>query len=69
MGTDANGLDPEQQALLASIMGKSSQQGGGGFSIPTPAATGAPAAAPNPADSGKMLSQSEIDALIASMSK
>ena len=27
---DANGLSPEQQALLASIMGKSSQAGGGG---------------------------------------
>ncbi len=68
MGTDANGLDPEQQALLASIMGKSSQQGGGGFTAPSTPAAGA-AAAPNPADSGKMLSQSEIDALIASMSK
>ena len=68
MGTDVNGLDPEQQALLASIMGKSSQQGAGGFSIPaaTPSAT---AVTPNPADSGKMLSQAEIDALIASMSK
>lgn len=69
MGIDANGLDPEQQALLASIMGKSSQQGGGGFSIPSPAANNAPAAAPSAADSGKMLSQAEIDALIASMSK
>ncbi|WP_408069728.1 hypothetical protein [Butyrivibrio sp. JL13D10] len=68
MGTDVNGLDPEQQALLASIMGKSSQQGAGGFSIPS-AASSAPAAAPSPADSGKMLSQAEIDALIASMSK
>lgn len=68
MGIDANGLDPEQQALLASIMGKSSQQGAGGFSMPssTPAAAAAP---PNSADSGKMLSQSEIDALIASMAK
>lgn len=69
---DANGLNAEQQALLASIMGKSSQQGGGGFSVAnTVAAAGAaPAAAlaaPNPADSGKMLSQAEIDALIASM--
>ncbi|WP_022768673.1 MULTISPECIES: hypothetical protein [unclassified Butyrivibrio] len=67
---DANGLTPEQQALLASIMGKSSQAGGGGgfspASVPTPAAS-APAAAPSPADSGKMLSQAEIDALIASM--
>ena len=67
---DANGLSPEQQALLASIMGKSSQAGGGGgfspASVPTPTAS-APAAAPSPADSGKMLSQAEIDALIASM--
>ena len=67
---DANGLSPEQQALLASIMGKSSQAGGGGgfnpASVPMPAAS-APAAAPSPADSGKMLSQAEIDALIASM--
>ena len=69
MGIDANGLDPEQQALLASIMGKSSQQGAGNFSMTASAAPSAPAAAPNPADSGKMLSQAEIDALIASMSK
>ncbi len=71
MGIDANGLDPEQQALLASILGKSSQQGAGNFHMPTPAAgaPSAPAAPPNPADSGKMLSQSEIDALIASMAK
>ena len=69
MGTDANGLDPEQQALLASIMGKSSQQGAGNFSMPAAASAATPAAAPNPADSGKMLSQAEIDALIASMSK
>ena len=66
---DANGLSPEQQALLASIMGKSSQAGGGGgfspASVQTPAAA-APAAAPA-ADTGKMLSQAEIDALIASM--
>jgi hypothetical protein len=67
---DANGLSPEQQALLASIMGKSSQAGGGGgfqpSSVPMPSAA-APAPAPSPADSGKMLSQAEIDALIASM--
>ena len=67
---DANGLSPEQQELLASIMGKSSQAGGGGgfspASVPTPAAS-APAAAAAPADPGKMLSQAEIDALIASM--
>ena len=68
---DANGLSPEQQALLASIMGKSSQAGGGGGFSPAsvPAASGgapAPAAAA-PADPGKMLSQAEIDALIAQM--
>ena len=67
---DANGLDPEQQALLASIMGKSPQAGGGAaFTAaqvsPTPSA--APAPAPSPADSGRILSQAEIDALIASM--
>lgn len=67
---DANGLNEEQQALLASIMGKSSQAGGGGgFSVSqVPAAQAAPAV-PSPADSGKMLSQAEIDALIASMGK
>ena len=72
---DANGLDPEQQALLASIMGKSPQAGGGGAftaaqvaPAPAPAAPGAaPAAAAAPAASGRLLSQSEIDALIASM--
>ena len=68
---DANGLDQEQQALLASIMGKSPQAGGGAaFTAsqvsPAPAAAPAPAA-PSPADSGRMLSQEEIDALIASM--
>ncbi len=71
---DANGLDPEQQALLASIMGKSPQAGGGAaFTAsnvtPAPAAAAAPApAAPAGSDnSGRILSQAEIDALIASM--
>ncbi len=67
---DANGLDPEQQALLASIMGKSPQAGGGAAftaAQASPAPSPAPAAAPNPADSGRILSQAEIDALIASM--
>ena len=72
---DVNGLSAEQQALLASIMGKSTQAGGGGgftASMVKPAAapTATPAAAPTPAvssDPGKMLSQAEIDALIASM--
>lgn len=66
---DANGLNAEQQALLASIMGKSSQAGGGGGFSPSqvqPAGGDAPAAAA-PADPGKMLSQAEIDALIKSM--
>ncbi len=69
---DSNGLSPEQQALLASIMSKSSQAGGGGgfspASVPQPAAAPAPAPAAAPSmDSSKMLSQAEIDALIASM--
>lgn len=72
---DTSGLDAEQQALLASIMGKSPQAGGGAaFSAakvsPVPAApvaSAAPAAAPQPDNSGRMLSQDEIDALIASM--
>ena len=75
---DANGLSPEQQALLASIMGKSPQAGGGAaFSaasvtpapapVVSPAPAAAPAPAPVPADPGRMLSQAEIDALIASM--
>ena len=63
---DTSGLSAEQQALLASIMGKSSQAGGGGFNPSTPVSAGG--AAPLPADNGKMLSQAEIDALIASMS-
>ena len=72
---DASGLDPEQQALLASIMGKSPQAGGGAAftasqvtpALAAPAAAPAPAATGAPADSGRMLSQEEIDALIASM--
>lgn len=68
---DSNGLSAEQQALLASIMGKSSQAGGGGGFSPAnvPSAGGAAPAAPSGGDSGKMLSQAEIDALIASMGK
>ena len=64
---DANGLSPEQQALLASIMGKSSQAGGGGGFNPASVQPAAAPAAPAAADPGKMLSQAEIDALIASM--
>ncbi len=69
---DANGLNAEQQALLASIMGKSSQAGGGGgFSVSSvpPVNTPAPAAPTPNAGSSTMLSQAEIDALIASMGK
>ena len=73
MGTDANGLDEEQQALLASIMGKSSQQGGGGFggfgSFGAAGGAPQPAAPDLNANSNKQLSQSEIDALIASMTQ
>ena len=64
---DANGLSPEQQALLASIMGNSSQAGGGGLFSAAKAQAAPSSAAPSPADSGRMLSQAEIDALIASM--
>ncbi len=67
---DLNGLSPEQQALFASIMGNSPQTGGGAaFSASqvAPAPASAPAAAPASSDPGKMLSQAEIDALIASM--
>ena len=68
---DANGLDPEQQALLASIMGKS-PQAGGGAAFTASQVSSAPATNPTPtasapADPGRMLSQEEIDALIASM--
>ena len=64
---DANGLDPEQQALLASIMGKSPQAGGGAAFTASKVTSAPAAAAPAPADPGRMLSQEEIDALIASM--
>ena len=72
---DANGLDPEQQALLASIMGKSPQAGGGAAFTASnvspavaPAAPAPAAAAPAGGNPGRILSQAEIDALIASMS-
>ncbi len=68
---DINGLDPEQQALFASIMGKSPQPGGGAAFIAAnaaPAQAAAPAPAASPAGNpGRVLSQEEIDALIASM--
>ena len=65
-----DGLSPEQQALFASIMGNSSQVQAHNPTIPTPAAP-APAAPAAPAGGGndnRILSQAEIDALIASMS-
>ncbi len=68
---DANGLDPEQQALLASIMGKSPQAGGGAAftaSNVAPATPAPAAAAPAGGNPVRILSQAEIDALIASMS-
>ena len=59
-------LSPEQQALFASIMGNSSQAQAVNPVIP--AAPAAPAAAPEGGgDSNRVLSQAEIDALIASM--
>ena len=69
------GLSPEQQALFASIMGNSSQAKAQSPVIPTmPAAQPVMQAAPAPApaapaggDSNRVLSQAEIDALIASM--
>ena len=74
------GLSPEQQALFASIMGNSSQVKAQSPVIPAmPAAApvapaapaaptpAAPAAAPAGGDSSRVLSQAEIDALIASM--
>lgn len=65
---DSNGLDAEQQALLASIMGKSPQVGGGAaFSATQVTPAPAPVAAPAASNPGRVLSQAEIDALIASM--
>ncbi len=70
-----DGLSPEQQALFASIMGNSSQAQAHNPTVPTPAAApaaapAAPAAAPaaDAGNSNRILSQAEIDALIASMS-
>lgn len=71
-----SGLSPEQQALFASIMGNSSQAQAHSPVIPTPDPTPAVAPEPVPAaaapaggggDDGRVLSQAEIDALIASM--
>ena len=67
-------LTPEQQALFASIMGNSSQAKALTPTIPTATTDLSPvmqaAAPPTPspaADSNRVLSQAEIDALIASM--
>ena len=71
-----DGLSAEQQALFASIMGNSSQAQAKTPNIaaaaasPAPAAAApaaAPAAPPAGGDSNRLLSQAEIDALIASM--
>ncbi len=66
-----DGLNAEQQALLASIMGNSSQAQALRPNIPTPAAPAAPAASvpftPPAGDTNRVLSQAEIDALFASM--
>ena len=73
---NVSGLSPEQQALFASIMGNSSQAQAHSPVIPTPdptpvaAAPELAAAAPamgGGGDDGRVLSQAEIDALIASM--
>ncbi len=75
---DLSALSPEQQALFASIMGNSSQARALQPTVPAPAPTpvaapspvmAAPAAAAPPSDgnSNRVLSQAEIDALIASM--
>lgn len=73
-----DGLSAEQQALLASIMGNSSQAQAMNPSI-TPAASAPAASAPSPAPSpvpampaaggneNRVLSQAEIDALFAAM--
>lgn len=58
MGAELNG---EQAALLASIMSKSSQN----FSVVQPAVV--TQSAPQSDNSNRLLSQAEIDALIASM--
>ncbi len=68
-----DGLSPEQQALFASIMGNSSQAQAVNPTIPTPAPAAPVAPAPAAALAGggnenRILSQAEIDALIASMS-
>ena len=68
-----DGLDAEQHALLASIMGNSSQAQAFNPIIPTsaPAQTAAPAASvpftPPAGDANRVLTQAEIDALFASM--
>ncbi len=71
-----DGLSAEQQALLASIMGNSSQAQAMNPSFTAAAPTPAPAAAaPTPApampaaggNENRVLSQAEIDALFAAM--
>lgn len=68
-----DGLSAEQQALLASIMGNSSQAQAMNPTVSAPAApapaAAAPAAAIPPAggNENRVLSQAEIDALFAAM--
>ena len=68
-----DGLSAEQQALFASIMGNSSQAQAMTPNVAAAAPAAAAPAAPTPAaapaggDSNRLLSQAEIDALIASM--
>ena len=68
-----DGLSAEQQALLASIMGNSSQARAlnptftAPAPAPTPAAAPAPAVPPAGGNENRVLSQAEIDALFAAM--
>ncbi len=65
-----DGLTPEQKALFASIMGNSSQEQAKNPTIPVVEThepeQPAPVAASDP-NENRVLSQAEIDALIASM--
>lgn len=68
-----DGLSAEQQALLASIMGNSSQAQAMNPSITPAAPSPAPSPSPAPAmpaaggNENRVLSQAEIDALFAAM--
>lgn len=63
-----DGLSAEQQALLASIMGNSSQAQAMNPTItPAAAPAAAPAIPPAGGNENRVLSQAEIDALFAAM--